>query len=76
MISIPYLVQWIRQKDFKHIGLAIGFTALSVIVGLLPNMLSFLTTQEYSKATIRGGKSIEIKGDQVTTIKNSGGLGY
>lgn len=71
-ITLGYLVYWIRQKDFRHIGIAIGITAVSAIAGLSINVLTILTSSEYAKATMRGGKNVEIKGDTVTAVKTAG----
>ena len=71
-ISIAYLVGWIKIKDWKHVGIAFGLAAVAAIAGLMANSLSFLVTSEYSKATIRGGKTLEITGDQVVAKKNYG----
>lgn len=71
-IGITYLVTWIRQKDWKHAGIAFGITVIAALAGLMGNSLSFLVTSEYSKATIRGGKTVSIQGDQVTGAKTEG----
>lgn len=71
-IFFAYLASWIKQKDWKHLGkvLAIGIGA--AVLGLAGNALILLTTSEYSKYTMRGGKNIEIKGDTVTQTKTTG----
>lgn len=71
-ITISYVISWVMKKEWKHIGMALGITAVAAIAGLLPHSLYFLTSSEYAKATIRGGKTIDIQGDQVTTAKTSG----
>lgn len=71
-VSIAYLVSWIQQKDWKHIGIAFGLAAVAAIAGFMANSLSFLVTSEYSKATIRGGKTLEITGNQVVAKKTTG----
>ena len=71
-ITISYLVYWIRNKDWKHIGMAFGITVISALVGLAANSLSFFTTTEYAKATIRGGRNITVEGDQVKATKREG----
>lgn len=73
-ISIAYLVSWIQKKEWKHAGLAIGITAIACIAGLMVNSLSFLVTSEYSKYTIRGGKTIKVEGENVKKTENTGGL--
>lgn len=71
-VTIAYLINWIRNKEWKHISLALSITAISAIAGVATNALSFLTTSEYSKATMRGGKTISIEGDKVQPVKTTG----
>lgn len=72
IITIAYLVKWIKEKDWKHIGIAGGITVLSAIIGLAGNALVLKTTSEYSKFTMRGGKDLEIVGDTVKAAKTKG----
>jgi hypothetical protein len=71
-IFFSYLFTWVRNKDWKHTGkvLAVGLGA--GLLGLAGNALLLMTTSEYSKFTMRGGKNIEIKGDTVTRATTSG----
>ncbi|MCF3108495.1 YfhO family protein [Niabella sp. CC-SYL272] len=71
-VTIFYLVKWIRQKEFKHIGIVIVLSGVAALVGLGGYYLSYAATKEYTAFTMRGGKSVEIKGDQVTNTKTSG----
>ncbi len=71
-ITVCYLYTWIKQKDWKHIGIAGAITAVSAIIGLAGNALTLKTTSEYVKYTMRGGKDISIEGDSVTTAKTKG----
>ncbi len=71
-ITIGYLVKWIKEKDWKHIGIAGGITVVAAIIGLASNALTLKTTSEYSKFTMRGGKDLEISGDSVTATKTKG----
>ena len=73
-ISLAYLISWIRRKEWKHAGIATAIAIVGVTIGVLGNAMSYLITTEYAKATIRGGKSVEINGADVKTIKNTGGL--
>jgi hypothetical protein len=72
LITIAYLVKWIKEKDWKHIGIAGAITAVSAIIGLAGNALVLKTTSEYSKYTMRGGKDIDINGDSVKAVKTKG----
>lgn len=71
-ITIGFLVQWIKEKDFKHIGIALGTMAVAAVAAALTTALSLMTTSEYSKYTMRGGKSVDIKGDSVKVVKTEG----
>ena len=54
-MSIGYAVNWIREKDFKHMFTAMGLAAVAAILGVMCNIIVLATTYEYSKESIRGG---------------------
>ena len=72
VITICYLVKWILEKDWKHIGIAAGISVAAALIGVAGNALALKTTAEYAEYTIRGGKDIEIKGDTVTKVAQEG----
>jgi len=72
LVTLGYLVKWIKEKDWKHIGLAGGLTVLAAVIGVAGNALVLMTTSEYSKYTMRGGKDLAIEGDTVKQVKTSG----
>lgn len=72
IISIAYLVKWIKEKDWKHMGIAAALTAVAAVIGLAGNALVLKTTAEYSKLTMRGGKDVEVVGDSVKAAKTKG----
>lgn len=57
VMTIFYVVSWIKAKDWKHLGMAIVFTAAATITGVLTNAVSLLSTYQYQEETIRGGTS-------------------
>lgn len=71
-IGISYLFTWIKNKEWKHLGIAVTVSVVSALAGLAATSLSFLTAKEYSKATIRGGGNISIEGDSVKVKKTEG----
>ncbi len=71
-ITFSYLFVWIKNKEWKHIGIAAGITIIAVIIGLAGNALILKTTSEYAAYTMRGGKDISIEGDSVKVAKTSG----
>jgi hypothetical protein len=71
-ITFCYVYVWIKQKEWRHLGMAAAITIVSAIIGIAGNALTLKTTSEYAKYTIRGGKSISIEGDSVKGAKTSG----
>lgn len=72
IITIGYIITWIRKKEWKHMLVAGGITAAAAIVGVAASAITLMTTSEYSKFTMRGGKDVEIRQDTVTSAKTSG----
>lgn len=72
IITIGYLVKWIREKDFKHIGLSAALAIAAVVLGVAGNALILKTTSEYAKFTMRGGKDVSIVGDSVKAAQTKG----
>ncbi|WP_018627522.1 YfhO family protein [Niabella aurantiaca] len=72
LITIFYVVKWIREKDFKQIGVAFVLSAVAAVAGLGSYYLSYSTTREYTEFTMRGGKSVDIQGDQVKAVQTKG----
>lgn len=69
-MTIGYVVNWIKEKQFKHLMLAGSLAAFAAITGLLINASILFTTYDFAKATIRGGNALSKDiGD-----KESGGL--
>src|SRR5690606_10547920 len=48
-VTIGFKIQWIRDRDFKHLGIAFGTVAVAVVAAALTTALSLMTTSEYSK---------------------------
>jgi hypothetical protein len=71
-VTIGYLVSWIKKKEWKHIGIAMGITAAAALVGIAACSFSFLIASNYAKSTIRGGKNISIEGESVKEEKTAG----
>jgi len=56
IMTIFYLVRWIKNKEWRHIGMAMAFTLVAGLTGVLTNAVSLFSTYEYQKETIRGGR--------------------
>jgi len=72
IITICYLVIWVRKKEWKHLGIAFGITVVAAAAGMLTTAMSLMTSTEYAKATIRGGTNVAIQGDSVKANKTEG----
>jgi hypothetical protein len=70
LYTIFCIVRWIKDKEYAHMIKALGFTAFAVVIGVMVNAVTLLTTYEYAKETIRGG-SLEVK-DSTTAVKTTG----
>ena len=71
-VTIVYVIQWIKKKEWKHFATSASLTLISAIVGIFGNAVLLLPNYEYAKATMRGGKDISITGDSVTATKTFG----
>ncbi len=56
IMTIFYVVRWIKNKEWRHFGMAMGFTLVAGLIGVLTNAVSIFSTYEYQKQTIRGGR--------------------
>ena len=72
VLTVFYVVKWVKEKDFKQIGIAVVLCGIAAAVGLGAYYLTFATTKEYTDYTMRGGRSVEIQGDQVKEAKTTG----
>jgi hypothetical protein len=55
IMTIFYAARWIKNKEWRHFGLALAFTVVAGVTGVLTNAVSIFSTYEYQKETIRGG---------------------
>jgi len=54
-MTIYYLIQWIRAKEYKHIIKTFIILAITGLIGIASNLVILATTYDYSKATMRNG---------------------
>lgn len=72
IITIGYIINWIMKKEWKHMVIAGSVVAVAAITGIAASAITIMTTSEYSKFTMRGGKNVEITSDTVKAVKTSG----
>lgn len=71
-ITIFYLISWIKNREFKHLLISFALVAIAALVGIGSYSLAYLTTKEYTKYTMRGGKTLDIKGADVKAVNTKG----
>lgn len=67
-MSIWAIVEWIRAKEYKHMGMALAIALVAGLTGVLANAVTLLTTYEYAEESIRGGS--ELPADNKTATKD------
>jgi hypothetical protein len=71
-VSIAYAIEWIRNKEWKHMAIAFSLAAVAGGMGVAGSAVILMPTYEYAKATMRGGKQVEIKDNNITETKTKG----
>ncbi|MEO5684274.1 MAG: YfhO family protein [Chitinophagaceae bacterium] len=72
-IGIAYAVKCFRDKQIKHFIIANALAMAAIAAGFASNALTYLTTYEFSKESIRGGRS-ELTSNPDGSKKPTGGL--
>lgn len=71
-MTISYLIIWIKQQQYKHTAIALSLALLGAVIGVGTAAVTLFTTFEYTKYTMRGGKSIENTGSTIVEKKTTG----
>ncbi|MFM8592262.1 MAG: hypothetical protein ACKOA3_05105, partial [Sphingomonadales bacterium] len=73
LVSVAYALEWIRNKEWKHLLLSIAISAIAALLAVGGNTLILLTSAEYSRYTMRGGKDLSIdESGKVNLTKTTG----
>jgi Bacterial membrane protein YfhO len=72
LMSIVYAINWVKEKEFSHLlkVVSIGMIASLISIGNAAPIL--MNSVDYAKYTMRGGKNIEIKNNEIVQTKTSG----
>lgn len=57
-MTIGYAINWIKNKDFKHLLTSAAIVVVAGGIGVLSNAVVLFTNYDYTKATIRGGSEL------------------
>jgi len=77
-MTVGYLINWIRLKEFKHLITSLALALAGGLIGILCNIIVLATTFEYAKASIRGGSVLadEKSNNNKTGLKKDYALSY
>ncbi len=71
-MTIAFIVEWIKKSEWKHLFTALGLAILGGLIGVGNSAVALLTTSEYAKYTMRGGKTLESSGTELKQVKTTG----
>lgn len=63
VIGIYFIVQIIKNKDYKHLGVAVGVFAVAGILSIGANAANLMATAEYTDYSIRGKNELTFNPD-------------
>ncbi len=72
LMSLAYLVRWIRAGEFAHIGKAGALALGSALIGVLINAVLILPVYDYAKDSKRGGQLVIPRKDAAATNGQAG----
>ncbi len=71
-MTISYLIVWIKKKEWKHMGIALSLALLGGLIGVANSAVNLLITSEYTKYTMRGGKTLDVSNGELKQVKTEG----
>ncbi|HEY8688564.1 MAG TPA: YfhO family protein [Chitinophagaceae bacterium] len=71
-MTVSYIIMWVKNKEWKHMAIALSLAAIGAMIGIFNSGVTFLTTYDYAKYTMRGGKTIETTDKGIVQKKTSG----
>lgn len=74
-ISCYYGFKWIKEKDFKSIGYALGVFAIAGILAIGANATNLLATAEYTEFSTRGKNELTV-GPEGEKVNGKSGMSY
>ncbi len=71
-MTISYIIIWVKNKEWKHMAIALSLALVGGVIGIFNSGVTFLTTYDYAKYTMRGGKTIETTDKGIVQKKTTG----
>lgn len=74
IMTIFYLVHWIKSKQIKHAIVALSLALLAGLIGLGSSALGIFPSYQYAKYTIRGGSNLDVTSQGIKQTAKTSGL--
>ncbi|MBW8684548.1 YfhO family protein [Chitinophaga rhizophila] len=74
IMTIGYVISWVMSGEIRHMIISLSLALLAGLIGVGNTSQSLLTTYEYSKYTMRGGKTVDLSEDGKLTQTKTQGL--
>ncbi len=74
VMTIAFIIQWVKLKEYKHLFVALSLALLGGLLGACSNLVNLATTNDFSKATMRGGSSLDTTSLKTSITKKTSGL--
>jgi len=74
VMTIGFIIQWVKSKEYKHLVIALSLALIGGLLGAGSNLVTLATTSEYSKATMRGGSSLDTTAIKTNPTQKTSGL--
>lgn len=55
---VTYLIQWIKNREYRHIVITCAVLGIAAAAGVATNMVTLATTYDFGQATMRGGSTM------------------
>lgn len=73
-LGVAYAIEAIRQKQWAHLGKVFGLAVVAGVMGALSFAVLLFPTYDYSRETMRGGRSELVSANKPADNKSKGGL--
>ena len=71
-MTLSYIIRWVKNKEWKHMVIALSLALVGALIGISNAGVTFFTTYDYAKYTMRGGKTIETTDKGIVQKKTTG----
>jgi hypothetical protein len=74
IMTMAYIIKWVRSKELPHLGKSLGIVLVSGMLGIMVNALALLPVYDFVKYSKRGGQLILDDSKQSNEAEKTKGL--